>query len=315
METTASKLSGLSELVLMNVMNYMKKNSLTKEQLAGEIGVSRPVLSKVINGKYDGNIDNIQGTIVEFLKNKGIYQEIMPVEKAVSRPTFFKTKDAANIIGVCQACQKYSSLGIIVGKSGFGKTYALKQYAKMSKAVYIECDDTMGSKDLIEAIEKELGIPTSYGSVWKRVAGIKDFFSVNQGYVVIIDEADKLINKYTQKKMELLRAIFDQSNVGLVIAGEPRLEVMVKSYLNRFANRVDFYSSLKGLSKDEVKEYLSGYNFTEDAIAEIATRACNSQTGCFRLLDRTLKNIFRIADQDDEITVEIIRQASNMMML
>lgn len=315
MESTATKLSGLSEIVLMNVLNYMKKNNLTKEQLAGEIGVSRPVLSKAINGKYDSNIDNIQNSIVDFLKKKGAYQEIVPVEQMTSKPSFFKTKDAANIIGVCQACQKHSSLGIIVGKSGFGKTYALKQYAKMPKAIYIECDDTMGSKDLLESIERELGIPTSYGSVWKRVSGIKDFFTVNEGYVVIIDEADKLINKYTQKKMELLRAIFDQSQVGLVIAGEPRLEVMIKSYLNRFANRVDFYSSLKGLRKDEVKTWLSYYNFTEEAVEEITARACNSHTGCFRLLDRTLKNIFRIADQDDEITVEIIKQASNMMML
>lgn len=51
----------------------------------------------------------------------------------------------------------------------------------------------------------------------------------------VIDEADKLINKYTQKKMEILRGIFDQSDVGIVIAGEPRLETELKSSLTRFA--------------------------------------------------------------------------------
>lgn len=65
-------------------------------------------------------------------------------------------------------------------------------------------------------------------------------------------EKCKLINKYTQKKMEILRGIFDQSNVGIVIAGEPRLETELKGNLARFANRMDFYYKLKGLSKNEV---------------------------------------------------------------
>lgn len=61
------------------------------------------------------------------------------------------------------------------------------------------------------------------------------------------------INKYTQKKMEILRGIFDQSDVGIVIAGEPRLETELKSSLTRFANRMDFYYKLKGLNQNEVK--------------------------------------------------------------
>lgn len=317
MNATATKLCGLSETVLNNVSHYIEKNKLTKEQLSIEVGISRPVLSKAMNGKYDGNIANVEATMIEFLKEKGEYSDILPVQtKNLSeRPTFYKTNDAASIIGVCKACQEQNGLGIIVGKSGYGKTYTLKQYSKLQKVCYIECDDTMSTKDLVEAIQNEIGIPSSYGSVWKRVSGIKDFFNINKGYVVIIDEADKLINKYTQKKLELLRAIFDQCEVGLIIAGEPRLETLVKGYLNRFANRIDFYTNLKGLSKNEVKDYLSYYSITDEAVSELATRAGGSNVGCFRLLDRTLKNIFRIIDQEDEITNEVIKKASNMMML
>ena len=78
--------------------------------------------------------------------------------------------------------------------------------------------------------------------------GIREFFNANRGYLLIIDEADKLVSKYTQKKMEVLRGIFDQSDVGLVIAGEPKLEAAIKTYLTRMANRVDFYTQLGGLS-------------------------------------------------------------------
>lgn len=315
------KLSGLQEIVLSNVNKYMEKNKLTKEQFASEIGISRPVLSKAMNYKYDGNIENVEDTIIEYLKDKGEYSDILPIEakkeikNVDERPDFYKTKDAANIIGICKAAQEQSGLGIIVGKSGVGKTYTLKQYSKLSKTCYIECDDTMSVKDLVEAIQRSIGIPSSSGTVWKRLETIKDFFSVNKGYLLIIDEADKLINKDTQKKLELLRAIFDQSNVGLVIAGEPRLEALIKTYLNRFANRIDFYTKLSGLSKEEVRSYLDYFNIAEDAANELIVRATESQVGCFRLLDRTLKNIFRIIGKDEEITSEVIYKASNMMML
>lgn len=298
-----------------NALDFIKKKGLTKDAFSKEINVSRTLISKYLNGKYDSNADNIEKSIVDYLKTQGEWHEVETVEKPIERPSFYKTKDAADIIGVCKACQEYKSLGIIVGKSGYGKTYALKQYSKTPRTTYIECDDTMSCRDLVEAIEKKIGLPMGYGSIWKRVSGIKEFFGINEGYVLIIDEADKLISKYTQKKMEILRAIFDQSTVGIVIAGEPKLEILVRSYLNRFANRVDFYSSLKGLKRDEVKGFLDGLNFTEDAINEMITRATNSSSGCFRLLDRTLKNIYRLASPGDEVTIDVIRKASGMMML
>ena len=218
---------------------------------------------------------------------------------------------------MCQSCQEYIGLGIVVARSGYGKTYALRQYAKLPRVAYIECDDTMSSRDLVEAIERSLGLPSGYGTIWRRVNGIREFFNTNRGYLLIIDEADKLVSKYTQKKMEILRAIFDQSDVGLVIAGEPKLEAQIKTYLVRMANRVDFYASLRGLTPSEVEGYLEGFEIEPDALLELKSRACNMQTGCFRLLDRTLSNVKRIlADRGEEVvTLKIIEQASSMMML
>ena len=212
---------------------------------------------------------------------------------------------------------EYIGLGIVVARSGYGKTYALRQYAKLSRVAYIECDDTMSSRDLVEAIERSIGLPNGYGTIWRRVNGIREFFNTNKGYLLIIDEADKLVSKYTQKKMEILRAVFDQSDVGLVIAGEPKLEAQIKTYLVRMANRVDFYASLRGLSPSEVEGYLTDFQIEPEALVELKARACNMQTGCFRLLDRTLSNVRRILKETGEetVTVKTIAQASSMMML
>lgn len=284
-----------------------------------------------LNEQYVGFNETTGGTelekkVREFLAATGGVAEGQEPENSVptgagklkKKVEFFESRDFVQTIGVCQACQEYMGLGIIVGKSGQGKTHALKKYAELPRVAYIECDDTMACRDLVEAIENGIGLPKGYGgTIWSRVNRIREFFNTNEGFLLIIDEADKLINKYTQKKMEILRGIFDQSDVGIVIAGEPRLETELKGNLARFANRMDFYYKLKGLSKNEVVDYLEGYEVDEAVMGEMISRATNTQSGCFRLLDRTLNNVLRILKQKGEtrITMKIVSEASNMMML
>ena len=81
-------------------------------------------------------------------------------------------------IGVCQACQEYMGLGIIVGKSGQGKTHALKKYAELPRVAYIECDDTMACRDLVEAIENGIGLPKGYGERYGAESTASVSFSI-----------------------------------------------------------------------------------------------------------------------------------------
>lgn len=321
MEAAAVYHTGESKSLAQRVTGYLKKNGKTKAQLAIELNYSRTTISRYLSGRYDSNCEELEARLEEYLKDKTSAEPDGNQEPGLFKPNtrkeFYNSHDALGVIGVCSSCQQDMGLGVVVGKTGQGKTHALKQYAKMPRVAYVECDDTMASRDLVKAMERILGIPQTYGTIWDRVSGIREFFNVNQGYLLIVDEADKLLNKYTQRKMEILRRIFDQADVGVLVGGEPKLEAMLKAYLPRFANRVDFYYSLKGLSKQEVEEYLGGFNVEPDALAELTTRACNPQTGCFRLLDRTLKNAIRIMNENgqDTITLKFIAQASNMMML
>lgn len=315
MEGTTTRLAEL-------VNQWIKDNNSSIAAVSKGVGYSRPAISRYLAGKYDSDPKELEQRLTAFLEQatgKTVELEggAEPVVRTGTTPTFFESKDARAVLGVCQSCQEFIGLGIVVARSGYGKTYSLRQYAKLPRVAYIECDDTMSSRDLVEAIERSLGLPTGYGTIWKRVNGIRDFFNTNKGYLLVVDEADKLVSRNTQKKMEILRAIYDQSDVGLVIAGEPKLEMQIKTYLGRMANRVDFYASLRGLTPGEVEGYLADFQMNGDALAELQHRACNMQTGCFRLLSRTLANVKRILAERGEtvVTVKIIEQASAMMML
>lgn len=308
-----------TQSIAEKVKAYLSSSGKSIALLATEINYSRTTVSRYLGGKYDSDTTDIEARLAEYISKHTGEEIAFPtvLKQSEKRPRFFSSRDAKAVLGVCQSCQEYIGLGIVVGKSGYGKTHALKSYAKLPRVAYIECDDTMSARDLVEAMEISLGIPRGYGTIWHRVNGIRDYCNTNKGYLIIIDEADKLVSQFTQKKMEIIRAIFDQSDVGFVIAGEPKLEAQIKSYLARMANRVDFYVALKGLSYAEVESYLVGYQADPDAIAELKARACNNQTGCFRLFDRTLSNVFRILQETggETITLKIIEQASNMMML
>ncbi len=319
---TAISTTGTETLPLAERLKKLQEQrGVSVADIARDINYSRTTVSRYISGKYDSDATELEAKLADYLtRHTGVqHQAAAPAPKPVAakRPQFYGSRDAKAVLGVCQSCQEYTGMGLVVGRSGYGKTHTLREYAKLPRVAYVECDDTMSSRDLVEAIEEAVGIPNGYGTIWRRTKGIRRFFEVNQGYLLIIDEADKLISKYTQKKMEVLRAIFDKSPVGIVMAGEPKLEAQVKSYLARMANRVEFYARLNGLTPSEVEGFLTGFDIEDNAMLELKARACNPQTGCFRLLDRTLSNVFRIKDGSgsEAITIRMIEQASSMMML
>lgn len=322
-----------TELAL-KVIERLAKMKTNKAELALELGISRTYVSQYLAGKYKSDPSNIEEKLEQFLRDteekwgdgeeEGEVTENRNAETDAKKELVpqkvkcFQSTDYMGVISVCQSCQEDMGLGIIIGRSGYGKTYALKQYAKLPRVAYIECDDMMSCRDLVGAIEYQLGIPKATGgTIHNRVSRIREFLNVNTGYLLIVDEADKLINKYTTAKLEILRGIFDQADVGIVIAGEPKLEADIRISLARFANRVDFYYELKGLNTSEVKEYLAAWDMAEDAETELILRAVGPRNGCFRLFDRTLNNVIRVLKSRGvtKVTPEIVKEASGMMML
>lgn len=297
---------------------------MNKAELALKFGCSRSMVSQYLNGKYQSDPTELEAKFVDWLAETrpeaAESEAVQPSGKEVptnQKIAYFESEDYVNTIGLCTACQNDMALGIIVGKSGYGKTYSLRQYSRMPRVIYIECNESMSCRDVIRRIEKQIGLPKIYGTNDERLERIIDYFTVNNGYLLIVDEADKLINKYTIKKIELLRNIADGADVGIVIAGEPALESYLKGYDERFAKRMDFYYKLHGLTRDEIQQYLKGFDVDEEAVNVLAARGTNSQNGCFRLFDRTLNNVLRIlqAKKMTRINMKVINEASSMMML
>lgn len=301
----------------------------TKKDIADMSGINRSTVSQYLNRKLENQqsdqISKLEEWLEGWLREVGEPQTpgtagedgqeapVVPFHKREN----FETADFNSVTGLCTLCQETGDIGIVVGKSGYGKTYTLKNYAQLPRVVHIECNETMNCKDIVRRMEQAVGLPKISGSIDERMGRLCNFFNTNKGYLLIVDEADKLLSKYTIKKIELIRTLSDSAKVGIVLAGEPALEAAIKAYDERFANRIGLLYKLKGLSRKDVDRYFEGYGIDQETMEELYKRACGHNTGCFRLFDRTLNNIQRILKISGRnvITYDVLKEASGMMVL
>ena len=131
-----------TEKTLAEQMNErLAEMKMTKAEAALKMNYSRAALSQYLNGKYASDPTELEKKVREFLAATGGVAEGQEPENSVptgagtlkKKVEFFESRDFVQTIGVCQACQEYMGLGIIVGKSGQGKTHALKKYAELPR--------------------------------------------------------------------------------------------------------------------------------------------------------------------------------------
>jgi DNA transposition AAA+ family ATPase len=317
MENTGG--SKLAELV----KTHIQESGKSIQAVAEDIGLSRSAVSLYLSGKYESDPRNLEEKLAAFLERETGQRADATIDRPqVCKPSgMHKSKDTLTILAICEQCSQLRQLGVLVGRSGYGKTFSLRRYAAgIKRSAYVECSDTMSRRDLAEAIAEALHLPPLTGSIYSMVKAIRAFLNANKGYLLIVDEADKLAGKDTYRKMELLRSIRDQAEVGLVIAGEEKLsDLLAQPDLERMLNRVDCYAKLQGLTPTEAKEYVLSYGVEADEVVlnEIVSRGTSARSGCFRLLDRTMNALLRVLNDQGEtrITDEVLEKASDMMLL
>jgi DNA transposition AAA+ family ATPase len=319
MTSTQTPISTLSESVKL----YLTDKNLTVAELSKMVDFSRPALTQYLNGKYSSNPANVERALEEFMRDNApdYLHQAVPFSSSTQSPTqrtdFLRTRDARGAISICETCQKNGIMGTVTGKSGRGKTFSLEHFARLPRVARIECNVFWGPRDLVKEIEDALGIPVRSGTVRDHMRVITDFFATNKGYLLIVDEADKLISRYAQQKMEVIRGIYDSCKVGIVLAGEPKLQSLLESNLPQTENRAIYGYELQGLSSSEVYEYLSPYTIDPDVREELHGRAYGGRKGCFRLLVGTLSALINEATVSGADTIDMdcyIRATSNMLI-
>lgn len=127
-----------------------------------------------------------------------------------------------------------SGLGLFTGYSGYGKSVACQYVQNKLGAKYIEARSFWTQRAFCEALLKELGVVRPVGTIAKMMDQIIDIMGDDPRRPLIIDEADKLVDK---NMIELVRDIHEVTGAPILLVGEERLPAKLAAF-ERVDNRI-----------------------------------------------------------------------------
>lgn len=307
--------------------DLIKNRGVTVTTIAREMGVSHSLISQFLSGTKKSNnlIAKLQQfrTRVEQAAGNEAQERAAEDTTILPHPAFpaglFMTEDLRQVLGLCAMCQEDGEIGVVIGPAGSGKTTALQEFCRREqRTAYIKADVTMSPKELLFEIGQKLGVSLS-GSRRAMARQIVNQLRLDP-VLIIVDEADVLVSRDSVLKLDVLRGIWDEAHSGLVLAGPPVLaKYLVKgpggqSNLAQFYSRVRRAYYMKGVTRDEAMQILSGYRMTEEARNYLVAAAVSKAHGGLRRFTRLLQNALDLCEPGETITTEIVREADGMLV-
>lgn len=305
----------------------VKVDGVTIAQLAKDMDVSRPYLSRFISENDFKPSDNLLETIEEYFKRTN-YWYTEGQEDLFKRPEGFinDIKDMPFILSEClrrivyvlQSTWERKNFGMITGPSGCGKSAAVKYWLNdhidhQQSSIFITANGTMTRKAILRRIAKELGMfaPADADALIERICNELRA----EPRLIIIDEADQISNEY---KLETLRSIVDNcdGSAGIVLIGNEDLSENImrmavdKRKLSRIHNRFGANQKVKMPTDAEANQLLEQVNLTPHArhmLVSIMQRT--NGMGGYRVCQSILKTLFA-AIGNEQITEEHLRSES-----
>jgi DNA transposition AAA+ family ATPase len=289
------------------LQEYLKKTGVSAASVARDIGYSPSAVSQWLSGKYQGNITDLENGIQGYLS----LQSERIALKAIDI-SFVPTQNARIAFGMLRRAQIDHKIVLITSESGYGKTEAVKEYARRTpNAILIETDSTFSSKILISFLHKQLGY-SGHGtkfSMMQELIGVLD----SSNRLIIIDEADRL----GYESLELLRRLHDKTKIGMALVGAPVLVENIRGSKGEFAQlytRVSGHAQLKPISHDDAIQIIREY------IPAATDESCDAYYSfcqkCARTLYMLVYTSIRVSEENNaQITPALIEKCAGMLAI
>ena len=189
--------------------SFLEVNGLKQAQVARSLGVSAAMLSAWVNNSYKGDVVSLENKVKDFMRNYSIKSKVVQDEdKIVELSNMLKAHFVMDEAIVMR------ETAVLYGKSGAGKTVAVKEWVKKHpEAILIEVVPGISALRLLNLIASKLGIDMRNKIDELVLECAKEFR--RRDSVLVIDEAEHL----TLKALESVRRIYDFSKVPVILVG------------------------------------------------------------------------------------------------
>lgn len=239
-------------------------------------------------------------------------------------PPFIVTKEHRRFAEFCDACRRYKYIGLCYGAPGVGKTLSARRYCRQDTLDHLLTDQRLLDLPANPAVlaYKTLfytpAVTASLGRIEKEIAASRTQLSQLHYWMrakcdqqtvhslplqttdvtdLIVDEVDRL----RAGGLELLRDVYDRSNLGLILVGMPGIEKRLSRY-GQLYSRVGFVHHFKPLAKEEMLFVLQHkwrslgltFDLSDFTDVEALSAIVRVTNGNFRLLQRLLTQVERV---------------------
>jgi len=223
----------------------LEKYAISQAQAAREINYHPSVLSAYRKDEYKGDVQKLEGAIVQWLARQAKARERKTVATV-------ETADLARVTSAIQIAHTEKDIALIVSDAGSGKSTAAAWYARYNEksVVLINVVSGMNRRMLVHEMARQLSIDIMKVSYNTLVTNVSDTL-FERDMVVILDEADYL----RPDALEFTRRlVYDLGKSGLVLIGLPRLKYQIQNLRNdhrQLESRIGVCLHLSGLTRTD----------------------------------------------------------------
>jgi type II secretory pathway predicted ATPase ExeA len=244
----------------------------------------------------------------------------------------FPSKDHQEATSRLAYLKGIRGIGVFTAAPGYGKTFALRCFAKLldrnlHEMAYI-CLSTVSLTEFYRQFCTALGIDAPYGKP-AMFKAIQDrlfhlFKEKKKPFFLILDEAHELSSAVLRDMTMIMNHDFDSLNCfTLVLAGEHHLNrILEKPILEALRQRIAIHYSFSGLSDAEIEQYVlhklcvagaAGSILGDGALPAIIGYA----RGCPRLIDNLMNEALMLGAQLEKpcLDSEVMMAAVNNLAL
>jgi len=255
-----------------------------------------------------------------------------PFDKSFSEHNPFYSNDHKEMTARLAYLNNIRGIGVFTSPPGFGKTYALRCFAKsidrnLNEVAYL-CLSTVSTMEFYRQFCDALGIDAPHGKpAMFRVIQDRLYHLLKEKkkpFLLIFDEAHELSAPILKDLKMILNHDFDSINCfTLALAGEPHLNnILEKPIHEALRQRIVIHYNFTGLSDSETELYirhkLNIAGASESILGTGTIPAIIGYThGCSRLIDNLMNEALSLGAQLEKpsIDTDLILAAVNNLAL
>ena len=289
---------------------YMEHSDKSQAEVARSVGTSAATLSLWINEKYSGDVEKLELRMQSFLSREFTRQTYRVDE------TFVETSQARAITDVLNYCHTHQDMGAVYGVPGLGKSVSAVEYLKNHPdVILLTAFKGFTRTAIIVSIAQHLGMAT-------QLTGYRQFqliAKVMQGSdrMLILDEAQFL----SSDSLEIVRSLHDQSGIGTVYFGQPRMQRMMAGkeaeFFAQISSRLGVVQTLTPPKFEDIELIARSYKVIDKKIHNYLWGIVNLDPwgGSYRKMSKLLKLAIRTASvEKQEITIPFLKDVGRYMV-